>query len=74
MTHVLLASLGSSGDVQPFFAIGQALKEKGVTPVFLLNPKDVEKGRALGFRTERVGKHLACRAARFLHGDCQVRI
>ncbi len=56
MDTVLLASLGSPGDINPFIALGLALKEVGATPLFLANPHDIPSIERHGIGTIPVGE------------------
>ena len=62
---MLLATLGSSGDVHPFIALGTALRARGHRPTILTNPyfQDLIEAQGLEFlpvgRIEDVGSAIA---------------
>ena len=53
MARILIHTLGSSGDVNPFFALAPELRARGHTIHFALSPSFAEKARALGFAATR---------------------
>ena len=55
MARILIHTLGSSGDVNPFFALGLELRARGTTVHFALSPSFADKARALGFAATVAG-------------------
>lgn len=53
--RVLISSLGSSGDINPFVAIGRRLLERGHRVVMLVNPHFEARVRGLGLEFEPFG-------------------
>lgn len=58
MTAIVLATLGSHGDVDPFVAIALALQQHGADPLMLVNPAEAGRIERRGLRVEPVGDHL----------------
>jgi len=56
---VLLTSVGSSGDINPFVALGLALKQRGHEPVLLVNPYFEHTVREQGLAFEPFGEHFS---------------
>lgn len=56
---VLLTSVGSSGDINPFIALGLALKRRGHEPVLLVNPYFEHTVRGQGLAFEPFGEHFS---------------
>ena len=56
MAKILIHTLGSSGDLNPFLALALELKTRGHEIHFALSPKFTEKARALGFSTTVAGE------------------
>ncbi len=56
MAKILIHTLGSSGDLNPFLALGLELKTRGHDIQFALSPKFTEKARALGFAATVAGE------------------
>jgi rhamnosyltransferase subunit B len=51
---IVLATIGSLGDVHPFIALGQALQNRGFGPVLALPKSNVEKVERAGLRAEAI--------------------
>lgn len=56
MAKILIHTLGSSGDLNPFLALALELKARGHEIHFALSPKFTEKARALGFSATVAGE------------------
>ena len=56
MAKILIHTLGSSGDLNPFLALALELKKRGHEIQFALSPKFAEKARALGFAATVAGE------------------
>ena len=56
MAKILIHTLGSSGDLNPFLALAIELKQRGHEIQFALSPKFAEKARALGFQATVAGE------------------
>ena len=56
MAKILIHTLGSSGDLNPFLALGLELKRRGHAVEFALSPKFADKARALGFAATVAGE------------------
>ncbi len=56
MAKILIHTLGSSGDLNPFLALGLELKTRGHEIQFALSPKFADKARALGFAAAVAGE------------------
>lgn len=56
---VLLTSVGSSGDINPFIALGLALRARGHEPVVLVNPYFERTVRGAGLAFEPFGEHFS---------------
>ena len=56
MAKILIHTLGSSGDLNPFLALALELKRRGHEIEFALSPKFTEKARALGFSATIAGE------------------
>ena len=56
MAKILIHTLGSSGDLNPFLALAVELKARGHQIEFALSPKFTEKARALGFSATIAGE------------------
>ncbi len=56
MPSVLLSTLGSPGDINPFIALALALRDLDVTPIFLANPYDLPVLERHGFEAVPVGE------------------
>ena len=56
MAKILIHTLGSSGDLNPFLALALELKARGHEIQFALSPKFAEKARALGFSAVVAGE------------------
>ena len=56
MAKILIHTLGSSGDLNPFLALAVELKTRGHQIEFALSPKFTEKARALGFSAMVAGE------------------
>ena len=56
MAKILIHTLGSSGDLNPFLALGLELKTRGHEIQFALSPKFAEKARVLGFAAAVAGE------------------
>jgi rhamnosyltransferase subunit B len=54
MTRILLTTIGSSGDIHPFIAIGQALKSLGFEPVLGVPNYAVEKCHLAGLEAHGI--------------------
>jgi len=50
--RLLIASIGSAGDIHPFIAVGMAMRARGHEVLFLANPHFQE-------RIENAGLHFA---------------
>ena len=55
MAKILIHTLGSSGDFNPFLALAIELRRRGHEIQFALSPEFTEKARALGFSAEVAG-------------------
>jgi rhamnosyltransferase subunit B len=55
MARILLHTLGSSGDFNPFIAVGFELKKRGHDPFFAVQPANASAIRALGLDAIGVG-------------------
>ena len=55
MSCILIHTLGSSGDVNPFLALALELRRRGHDVHFALSPSFAEKARALGFAATVTG-------------------
>jgi rhamnosyltransferase subunit B len=55
LARILIHTLGSSGDVNPFFALGLTLRERGHVVHYALSPTFAEKARELGFSATVAG-------------------
>ena len=55
MAKILIHTLGSSGDFNPFMALALELRRRGHQIQFALSPQFTEKARALGFAAEVAG-------------------
>jgi UDP:flavonoid glycosyltransferase YjiC (YdhE family) len=53
--RVLIAALGSDGDVEPFLALAQRLIAAGHSPVVATGERFVARAKALGIPVVRVG-------------------
>lgn len=53
--RILITTIGSSGDINPFVAIGRTLRERGHDVVMLVNPHFEPRVRAAGLRFEPLG-------------------
>ncbi len=51
---IVLATIGSLGDVHPFIALGQALKARGFEPVVAAPKSNVDKVQSAGLRAEAI--------------------
>ena len=56
MAKILVHTLGSSGDLNPFLALAIELRRRGHDIQFALSPKFAEKARALGFAADVAGE------------------
>ncbi len=56
MAKILIHTLGSSGDLNPFLALALELKTRGHEIQFALSPRFAEKARALGFAATVAGE------------------
>ncbi len=56
MAKILIHTLGSSGDLNPFLALALELKRRGHEIQFALSPKFADKARALGFAAAVAGE------------------
>ena len=56
MAKILIHTLGSSGDLNPFLALGLELRQRGHDLHFALSPKFSERARALGFAATVAGE------------------
>lgn len=56
MAKILIHTLGSSGDLNPFLALALELKQRGHEIQFALSPKFAEKAQALGFSAAVAGE------------------
>jgi rhamnosyltransferase subunit B len=56
--RVLLTTIGSSGDVNPFLALGRALVSRGHEVTFLVNPYFEPAAREAGMAFEPLGERL----------------
>jgi len=56
MNKVLMATFGSSGDINPFLALGKSLKDRGAGVVCIINPADEEKFAEVGLETRHFGE------------------
>ena len=56
MAKILIHTLGSSGDLNPFLALALELKARGHDIQFALSPKFTEKAQALGFPATVAGE------------------
>ncbi|MBL8747466.1 MAG: glycosyltransferase family 1 protein [Phycisphaerae bacterium] len=57
--RVLLTSVGSSGDINPFIALGRELMRRGHTVTLLVNPYFEGTVRAAGLAYEALGEYLS---------------
>ncbi len=57
--RVLLTSIGSSGDINPFIALGLELKSRGHEPVLLVNPYFKETIECAGLVFEPLGEYMS---------------
>ncbi|MBV9849933.1 MAG: glycosyltransferase, partial [Armatimonadetes bacterium] len=55
MARILVHTLGSSGDVNPFLALALELRRRGHDIRFALSPSFAEKARDLGFAATVTG-------------------
>jgi rhamnosyltransferase subunit B len=58
MARILLHTLGSSGDFNPFIALALALRDRGHQPKFAVNPGNAAKIRALGLDAVDAGPDM----------------
>jgi rhamnosyltransferase subunit B len=56
MAKILIHTLGSSGDFNPFMALAMELRQRGHEIQFALSPKFAEKARTLGFPAAVAGE------------------
>lgn len=59
---VLLTTIGSSGDINPFIAVGRALRERGHHPTLLINPFFESAARQAGLDYLPLGEEIDFRA------------
>lgn len=57
--RILLTSIGSSGDINPFLALGHALRERGHEVRFLVNPYFEPAARTAGLGFDPLGDYLS---------------
>ena len=56
--RVVLCTLGTSGDLLPFLALAERLRDRGARPLLLLNPHDLPRAEARGLEARPVGEPM----------------
>ncbi|MBA4760785.1 glycosyltransferase [Sphingomonas sp.] len=72
MAHILLATIGSLGDLHPFIAIGRALREQGQRVTLAVPEDGVAKARAAGLDAAPILPSYASVCARLRLSESEV--
>ncbi len=54
--RILISSIGTGGDVNPYVAVALALKARGHEPIMVVNPYFEARVRGAGLEVETIGK------------------